>query len=378
MTVLEILNSYPGETFIREHARAILRKSTVELAWAFAQTSLLGDLPKPVSGLSYCFAMPNFNRLSKSKKITIRLRRPLRSWHHEKEATVLRCVQRVKPDVIHFQFASTAVQWSWIAKKLNVPFTFSVRGSDVQVLPLLTKHYLERLKKISVKSKRIHAVCDNLKSLFCDLTGIPAAKVDVIRTVVSDRWKAVTREPEPNLFISVGRLHWSKGFPDLVVAAKLVKDRGGDFKLLIIGEGPERAHIEYLIRDLNLKDCVRLEGAKSHSEIQNYFRKATAIVLSSLLEGFPNVLAEAMLAGVPIISTNCGGIGEILQDKKNAWIVQTGAPDDLASQMMRCLDNKVVQERLARIAQKQAESIFSPEQHCRDFLRFWQVDKGST
>src|SRR4051812_508125 len=124
MRVLEVLNSYPGENFLREHARAILRQGDTELMWAFWQTGQPGVIKNPVEGLKRTVGLVNANRISRFRKVLTRVRHMGRRNAFESE--FLRQVKALRPDVVHFQFASLASLHYRQLSRLSVPFTFSV------------------------------------------------------------------------------------------------------------------------------------------------------------------------------------------------------------------------------------------------------------
>jgi len=370
--VLEILNQYPGEFFIKVHGKSLSEHSKIQLSWAYTQTLNTGALPKPIKHLHQCIAIPNFNRLSKWSKLKHRILYPFTQWDKAKKKAVLRSILASQPDLIHFQFAGTAIQWAWVAEELNIPFTFSLRGSDVQVAPFTIEGYRDQLQTIGFKAAGVHAVCESLKNQFCSLTSVSPKKVQVIRTAISPDWATIERTPEPGNLLSVGRLHWTKGFPDLLLAAHQLLQDGIDFKLFILGEGPERPLLEYMIRDLGLQERVHLEGMKSHDEIRTYFAKSQVFVLSSLQEGFPNALAEAMMAGIPVVTTDCGGIKEVIQHQHNGYLCRSGDVQSIYEGLKSTLiteDNNPCINNGKEIINR----LFSEKKHADKFTNFWKI-----
>lgn len=372
MKVLEILNGYPGEPFIQEHAKAMLANTACQLNWAFTQTRHSGSLPRIVEGLDHCFAIPNFNRMPKWRKTAYRLANPFSTWDTQKKRATLRSIAKSQPDLIHFQFAGTAIQWAWVAEELKIPFTFSLRGSDVQVAPYTIEGCCAQLQTIGFKAAGVHAVCESLKNQFCSLTSVSPEKVQVIRTAISPDWATIERTPESGNLLSVGRLHWTKGFPDLLLAAHQLLQDGIDFKLFILGEGPERPLLEYMIRDLGLQDRVHLEGKKSHDEIRTYFAKAQVFVLSSLQEGFPNALAEAMMAGIPVVTTDCGGIKEVIQHQHNGYLCRSGDVQSIYEGLKSTLITEDYKPSINN-GKEIISRLFSEKNHADKFTNFWKI-----
>lgn len=119
-------------------------------------------------------------------------------------------------------------------------------------------------------------------------------------------------EGAPPVIVSVGRLNRQKGFDTLIGAFATLRARM-PARLLIIGEGPERASLQQLIGSLKLEDDVQLMGEDPNP--YRFMSRAALFVLSSRYEGFPGVLVEAMACGAPVVSTDCPtGPREILAD----------------------------------------------------------------
>jgi colanic acid/amylovoran biosynthesis glycosyltransferase len=371
--VLEILNSFPGETFIQEHARAITEHSSVDLSWAFWQTKKVGAYKKkPVVGLKHCIGLINPNRISKIFKAII-WARYLGHKDCYKQA-LMNQINAIKPDIIHFQFATLAVQhYKWVCE-LGIPFTFSIRGSDIQTQCVISKSYVDMLKILSEKAAAIHSVSDQLKLDLFKYCG-NNSKTTVIRTAIDNHWVVDYRNPVKGQIVTVGRLHWRKGFSDLLIACHLLKKLGIGFHLIIIGEGNERAILEYMIRDLDLSAEVTLKGSLDQSSIKEYFKSSDFFVLSSLAEGFPNVAAEAALARVPMVATKDSFVAEIFEDEKHCLLAETGVPEKLAFRMKQMMEMNLTDKlAMTEAAFSIAKSIFSRRNHNQEFMNFWKVN----
>lgn len=117
-------------------------------------------------------------------------------------------------------------------------------------------------------------------------------------------------------FISVGRIMYQKGFWHLVKAFKLASYADNNIKLIIIGKDYQNGKLEKLIKELDIEDRVRLLGYKENPF--KYVSKSQVYIMTSLFEGFPNSLVEAMNCGIPIISADCkSGPREILDIDEN-------------------------------------------------------------
>lgn len=167
-------------------------------------------------------------------------------------------------------------------------------------------------------------------------------------------------KPDGPLVVACGRLKPLKGFAHLVDALAEVR-KTFPAHLWIIGEGEQRAELEAKIEGLGLRDCVRLLGFRENP--YRYMAAADVFVLSSLFEGFGNVIVEAMACGTPVVATDCPyGPREIISDGENGILVEPASPDALARGILRVLGDGELKRRLAanglvRARDFEAESI---------------------
>lgn len=120
--------------------------------------------------------------------------------------------------------------------------------------------------------------------------------------------------------ITVGRLVHQKGYDRLMRVHKRLITEGYDYELWILGEGSERSKLEKYIYENDLCNSVRLLGF--HSNPYKFVKKADLFICSSRAEGFSLVVAEALVLGCPVISTNCSGPNELLDESKYGLLVE--------------------------------------------------------
>lgn len=154
---------------------------------------------------------------------------------------------------------------------------------------------------------------------------------------IEDPWLVRKRRP---VIVAAGKLAPWKGFANLIAAARLLKERGREADVLILGEGPSRAELQDQITSLGLDDRVRLVGHVDNP--LKYFARSEVFVLSSLVEGLPNVLVEAMLAGCTPVATDCQtGPREVLKDGHYGYLVPVGDPAAMADGIECALDRPI-------------------------------------
>jgi glycosyltransferase involved in cell wall biosynthesis len=153
--------------------------------------------------------------------------------------------------------------------------------------------------------------------------------------------------------------------PTLVFAGRLVPQkalgvalravaRNEGVRLLLVGDGPERAKVEALAREVGLDGRARFLGARPRAAVFELLRAADASLLSSHWESFGLVVAEALAVGTPVVAAAAGGVGEVLDDGRNGLLVPAGDVDALAEAIGRFFADGELRDRLRAAA---AESV---------------------
>ncbi|MEN3354202.1 MAG: GalNAc-alpha-(1-_4)-GalNAc-alpha-(1-_3)-diNAcBac-PP-undecaprenol [Betaproteobacteria bacterium] len=145
--------------------------------------------------------------------------------------------------------------------------------------------------------------------------------------------------------VAAGRLVAAKGFDVLLEAFALLARQLPQCRLVILGEGPERERLMKLARTLQITEKVSLPGRVA--EPGEVLTDASLFVLSSLYEGFPNALLEAMACGVPVISTACRGPVEIITHEVDGLLVPVSSAAELAAAMLRLMKDEPLRRKLA-------------------------------
>ncbi|MFC1962411.1 glycosyltransferase family 4 protein [Chloroflexota bacterium] len=162
---------------------------------------------------------------------------------------------------------------------------------------------------------------------------------------------------DENIIIGVARLIPRKGIDYLIRATAKVAEHLPNLRLLIIGDGIQRANLEKLILKAGLGNKAQILGLVSHEQVPQYLNMADVFVIPSLFEPLGIVTIEAMACGIPVIGTNVDGIPDIVEDGKNGILVPPGDDEQIAEALMTLLSdedtrNKLAQEGLETVKQK--------------------------
>ena len=151
------------------------------------------------------------------------------------------------------------------------------------------------------------------------------------------------KKPE-KIILSVGRLHSQKGFPELIKAYALSKAPSKNWKLVIIGEGPERKNLKKIVKNLKLKNKIFFKG---FMDPYYWYQKSSIFILASRFEGTPNALLEAMSMKLPVIITNFPGGMYYVKNKKSGLIVPSLNVSTLKKAIDEIINNKNLRNKLA-------------------------------
>lgn len=175
-------------------------------------------------------------------------------------------------------------------------------------------------------------------------------------------WKNISVIPNPSTFqteksstldekkvISVGRLSPQKNYASLIRSFKLVANKHSDWNLEIYGDGPQELELKNLIDQLNLEENVFLKGFSSN--VKKEMTNASIFALSSVYEGLPLVIVEAMACGLPVISYTCPcGPKDIITEGKDGFLVKMNDEVTLANQINLLIENKILRKQMSEAA----------------------------
>jgi colanic acid/amylovoran biosynthesis glycosyltransferase len=277
-------------------------------------------------------------------------------------------------DWLHFGFSSNAIMLENLARVLGARMAVSIRGYDIGIVPLknpgcyrLLWQRIDRLHYISEDLYRL-ALADGLAP------EVPAVKIEpAVDVAVRERIPLKAGDiPSKPTFLTVGRLHWKKGYPLMLYALSKLKAEGLDFTYRIVGEGEDREQITYLVHTLGLSTQVELMGRRSHPETLKLMGECDVYLQYSIQEGFCNSVLEAQLLGRLCIVSDAEGLSENVLHGRTGWVVQRNEAA-LLKETIREVISKTGEER-DRIRQTASERIrreFSLEVQQRRFIGFY-------
>ena len=253
-------------------------------------------------------------------------------------ATVNRLFRGFRPDAILAYWAHPDGEAALrAARRCRVPAVVMVGGSDALIL---TRDPARRRRVVSVltAADAVLSVGEDLKIRLVKL-GVPPERVHVFHRGVDESVfspgdqaaarKRVGLDSNDRVLLWVGRMVAVKGVDVLLDACRRLEATGTEFRLVLVGDGPQRRCLEAKALRLGLDGRVVFVGQVSHPQMGDWYRAADLTVLSSHSEGVPNVLLESMACGTPFVGTRVGGIPGLASDPHD--IVPPADPIALAA-----------------------------------------------
>lgn len=373
---------------------AFIRRLMQGLVKAGLQVSVIGfneENPNPVPGVTYVSLGSNQNKLG-FIKTSIGL--AIKTGSLPKIATTLKLLakgkrkalqkqnvdvvlQNLQPDIVHLQWPSLL---PWIQPYFNkeaIKIVLSQRGFHTNVRPFIDEENFDYLRRMYPKLDGIHSVSKAISTVGKEI-GVPKTGIDEVVYTGLDLEKIDFQEkPEHNTskleLLSVGRPHWKKDYPTAIKACAILKEQGLDFHYTIIGgEGDEESL--FLIHELGLEQHISLTGKLPQKEVFKRMQEANLVLLPSIEEGIANVVVEAMALGTPVISTNCGGMEELIKDGEEGWVVPTRNPEALAEAVQKFTTLKELKTKEVTVAaRKKIEGQHSEGKMIADMIGLYKA-----
>lgn len=265
---------------------------------------------------------------------------------------------------LHAHFCHGATTMALFVSHLTgIPFSFTAHAKDIYLPKLnpgdLLQYKLERTQFV--------ATCTDANRQYLQTLAPASVPIHTIYHGLDTNVFVPANTPEGDLplILSIGRFVEKKGFAFLVRACRILKDRGHTFRCQIIGEPDEDSEpIQNLIEELQLEDLISIGAGRTQDELRALYKQATVFALPCQIvkngdrDGIPNVLAEAMAMGVPVVTTHISGIPELITHEVDGLLVPQQDSVALAQGLEDVLSNQALRTRLGKAGRERICDIF--------------------
>ena len=302
---------------------------------------------------------------------TSQQRRALSHWRGQKGDTTRvfealwlgRELKRLGVRHVHAHFAGLAARTAWLVRELwGIGYSFTGHADD-NFSPEARPISLELLVR---DARFIATETDYSRRWLEEKYASARGKTHRVFNGIAMAGFPPRAEAEgPPRILSVGRLVEKKGFPTLLAACALLRNRGVDFRCDIVGDGPLRATLAASIAELGLADRVALLGPRRQSEVRQLLASARVFALAAQREGdggsdnLPTVIMEAMAASVAVVSTRIAGIPEMVDEGTTGTLVAEHDVAAFAAALEHLLTDAPLAVQFGESGRRSAEAKFA-------------------
>ncbi len=256
---------------------------------------------------------------------------------------------------------------SWMAlvasRLLGIEFSFTLHGSDLLLRADLLAAKLRSCKFcVTISDFNRNYILQHYPST-------PRSKILVQRLGVDRVVPALDTWTDPLRFclLTVGRLHRVKNYEFLIQACAALQRQGVGILCWIVGDGPERSTLQRQLEAAQLQDRVFLVGQISRESLDCYYRHADLVVMTSLSEGIPVVLMEAMAHGKLVLAPAITGIPELVHHLRTGFLYEPGSMDDFLQSVRWIMKNRVSLSEVSRAAAAHVACFYNRQRNLRSF-----------
>jgi colanic acid/amylovoran biosynthesis glycosyltransferase len=278
--------------------------------------------------IKYSLLLSIFNLKDKKRLDTI-IKTKNRNSNHLKVKYYPVLYQR--PDIFHLQWAKSIEDWIWV-QEFGIKLIVSLLGTHITISPIGDEQWKNTYLNYFPKVDGFHSVSMSMIEIV-EKFGVDARRIEVIKSGLDIEklpFTAKTVIIKPLRIISIGRSHWVKGYSYAIDAMNLLKKENIDFNYTIIGV-EKNEELLYKRSYYKLENNITFKNEMSFSNIIEEIKSADILLLSSVEEGIANVVLEAMALGTLVISTDCGGMKELIKNEENGLLVPTRNPSAIAT-----------------------------------------------
>jgi len=255
-----------------------------------------------------------------------------------------------KVNVIHLM-ANSGWSWQlfsapviWIAWARKTPVIVNYRGGEA---PQYFSRAISRVRPTLNRAVKIIVPSHYLEKVFAEY-GFHSEVIPNIVNLERFKWMPGTRDkPDGRFTLIVTRnLEAIYGLPTAIKALALAAVEVPNIQLCIAGTGPEQVPLQSLCRDLAVADKVHFVGRLGPGEIEKFYQSADVMLNPTTVDNMPNSILEALASGVPVISTDVGGVPYIVEHEKTALLVPVNNAEEMARQIIRLYNDHEMREKL--------------------------------
>lgn len=255
-------------------------------------------------------------------------------------------LSKIKPDVIHTHLHAAIYALPW--------FVFHRKNARIHTVHSIATMEIEKphriIQRIAYKFANVvpvaisHTVRDGIMKEY----SLNEAKVPVIYNGIDiKKFPPIVSNKNSNKFTIINVASFSKWKNQklLIAAFRIALKERQDLRLIFVGDGTERANVELQAKDYKIDDKIEFVGITSN--VSEWLSKANVFILCSTFEGFPLSIIEAMSAGLPVISTDVGGVADVVKENINGFLVPSNDEIELSKAILKLANDTALQHKMS-------------------------------
>ncbi|MDZ4756901.1 MAG: glycosyltransferase family 4 protein [Bacteroidota bacterium] len=242
--------------------------------------------------------------------------------------------------IFHIQWVNSIVYIDTLIENKLAKTVVSLRGTHLNVTPLYQEECKQSYVRLFPKIDGFHAVSHAIINEAKKYDATVEERAHVAYPAVTDSTLSkftIAKKRNEGVFkvVSIGRHHWKKGYTYAFDAIKILKDNNIPVEYTIVAQGTLDERLLHQIKELEIQDCIIITGGLSHDKVLEKVQKSDVFLLPSLEEGVANVVLEAMAVGTIVVSSDCGGMLEVIKEGVNGYITKSGYAEQLAESLLK-------------------------------------------
>lgn len=342
------LNTY-SETFIRQH-----------IAMLPGEVRVLHNLSYPLLDNQ---KLPKENLLFKIRSLLW----TQTSWKGLVFYGFLKLFKKVKPDVLLCEYATTAAVMIGALESYKKPFVVHFHGYDASVHEILERYHFE-YQRIFKNAAAIIAVSQAMKRKLIEL-GCPENKITYIPYGINGMFTQAEPDKQKPHFLAVGRFTFKKAPYLTLLAFQKVLMQCPEARLTMVGKGDLLEVCQNMAISMGIDEAISFPNALSHEEVCQLMAESCCFIQHSVVaadgdsEGTPVAISEALMSGLPVVSTRHAGISDIIEHEHTGFLVNELDVDGMAHYMLQLALNPELRRTIGSAAREFALKNLSAEQN---------------
>lgn len=299
---------------------------------------------------------------------------PRALWRLAQDAEVV----ALSPDVVHYTFGYLVPGRELIPAFVGARSVVSFQGADLNYIGL------ERdpgyYSGVWERTDAIHFLSEDLERRALRRGHVPDGREMIVKPGIdltefrpSDRGERIG----PLRILSVGRLHWKKGYDYALQAVRDLVDAGVACEYRIIGEGELTEAVRFTISDLGLQDVAQLLGPLSADQVRDELQRADVFLHAATSEGFCYAVVEAQAMELPVVTSDADGLPENVADGETGFVVPRRDARALADALVRLAKDTELRTRMGRAGRRRALSEFTVDREIDGFEALYRKAVGA-